>query len=721
MSKHHQNSRYSPPHASEDPDASSSSSGRAAAPPSRERSQYHAQYSSPHVHPSDLYARPRPPSEAEFHFGDDDTIVPGDSVSQLGRRLTQSENKRVAGPRPMELETVHASPDVEEYSPNEATGPRMPLSVPSSVRSPRHYESSKVPFSSQKPYRGQSSLGQDHSRSSPASYDDDAGMIRKIPSPSERGYQVPYPHPDNKETLYASRRGHASDENPLTAPLVDNYDDEALHPRQLNDDDDRSIYPSSRISRGRETPLWPDPNTLPRRSHPMHSNSVDTQQTYAKDYYDDDYNSSKDATYPPDLYNSKSQWAHDEETNPDAIEPLDVVGRQSDSVDASLIQKPSVWKRMIYDGKTPIALRIAEHKKGEGIQKRPWACWLLATSFCALLAFEMVRMFQVGLAPAMKSLPGYELILRCCFNVMVGPSGPVLINTGARFAGCQKYIANVTDIDWICLKDSNKPATATFETMCTMSQICGFDGFATPQQADQTFRFVVPIFLHAGIVHLVVNLLAQLFSSSIVERQMGTPKFLIVYFLSGIFGFVLGSNFSLVGQPSVGASGAIFGTHAAILVDLLAHWNIEFRPLRKLVWLIIELIVGLALGLVPGVDNFAHIGGFCMGLLTSILLLPIIHQTKRHRGIFIALRIIALPLAIVLFVLLLRNFYVNDPAKMCHWCRYLSCWPTAANNKCQGTGLSTATTTTTTTTTTTSFMLSTLISVLISSFVIPLL
>jgi membrane associated rhomboid family serine protease len=48
--------------------------------------------------------------------------------------------------------------------------------------------------------------------------------------------------------------------------------------------------------------------------------------------------------------------------------------------------------------------------------------------------------------------------------------------------------------------------------------------------------------------------------------MMGTPRFLVLYLSAGIFGFVLGANFALVGQPSVGASGAIFGTHAALLV-----------------------------------------------------------------------------------------------------------------------------------------------------------
>lgn len=112
-----------------------------------------------------------------------------------------------------------------------------------------------------------------------------------------------------------------------------------------------------------------------------------------------------------------------------------------------------------------------------------------------------------------------------------------------------------------------------------------------------------------------------------VERMMGTPKFFVLYLAAGIFGFVLGSNFALVGQPSVGASGAIFGTHAALLLcvafffffhrrfprkrdtdakgaeiasDLAAHWKIEHQPKRKLFWILIEIVVGFALGWVPG-------------------------------------------------------------------------------------------------------------------------
>ena len=57
----------------------------------------------------------------------------------------------------------------------------------------------------------------------------------------------------------------------------------------------------------------------------------------------------------------------------------------------------------------------------------------------------------------------------------------------------------------------------------------------------------------------------------------------------------------------------------------------------------------------------AHLGGLLMGLLVGMALYPIISPSTRHRSIVIALRVIALPLIVVLFVVLIRNFYTSDP------------------------------------------------------------
>ena len=97
----------------------------------------------------------------------------------------------------------------------------------------------------------------------------------------------------------------------------------------------------------------------------------------------------------------------------------------------------------------------------------------------------------------------------------------------------------------------------------------------------------------------------------------------------------------------------------------------------------------------------AHIGGFVMGLLTGTVLYPIISTTKVHRTVTWFFRLAAIPLAVILYVVLIRNFYTSDPYAgttfrvfaindllnrftACSGCRYLSCFPTSANNHCKG-------------------------------------
>jgi membrane associated rhomboid family serine protease len=226
--------------------------------------------------------------------------------------------------------------------------------------------------------------------------------------------------------------------------------------------------------------------------------------------------------------------------------------------------------------------------------------------------------------------------------------------------------------------------------LCTIEEVCGFGGFQGGVP-NQWFRFITAIFLHAGFIHILLNMLAQLTISAQMEREMGSVGFMITYFAAGIFGNVLGGNFSLVGAPSVGASGAIFGTVAVTWVDLFAHWKYHYRPGRRLAWMTVELIFGIALGYVPYVDNFAHLGGLCMGLLVGTTLYPVISPSRRHKSIMWAFRLAAIPLAIVLFVVLIRNFYTSDPYAACSGCRYLSCIPTSSNDYCQGTGFTTTT------------------------------
>ncbi|RXW20632.1 hypothetical protein EST38_g5218 [Candolleomyces aberdarensis] len=329
------------------------------------------------------------------------------------------------------------------------------------------------------------------------------------------------------------------------------------------------------------------------------------------------------------------------------------------------------------DGRYPLQQRIENKKRGIGIQSRPYVVWAMTIAMIGVFIYELVLNGREQ---------GSPISLKPFINPMLGPSGSALINLGSRFPPCMKNVADVPISTPIaCMNNTENPISQ----VCTVGDLCGFGGIPSGQEPNQWFRFILPIFLHAGIIHLLLNMFAQLSLSAQIEREMGSGGFLLVYSAAGIFGNVLGGNFSLVGVPSVGASGAIFGTLAVTWVDLVAHWKYHYRPVRKLVFMIIELIIGIAIGFIPYVDNFAHIGGFLMGLLVGTVFYPVISESKRHKTIMWIFRLAAIPLAIVLFVLLIRNFYTADPYAACSGCRYLSCIPTAANNRCKGTGLTT--------------------------------
>ncbi|KAJ3779127.1 hypothetical protein FB446DRAFT_711087 [Lentinula raphanica] len=340
-------------------------------------------------------------------------------------------------------------------------------------------------------------------------------------------------------------------------------------------------------------------------------------------------------------------------------------------------EKTSPFARFIggNEGKYPLEQRIENKKRGIGRQTYPFLTWIISIVLIAVFIYEEVIQTKAQ---------GTPVSFKPTVNPMLGPSGSALIYLGARFPPCMKNVSSVPPSTLLaCLNDTANPSTIN----CPLEEVCGFSGFdnGTP---NQWFRFITPIFLHAGFIHIALNLLCQLTVSAQVEREMGSGGFFLVYFAAGIFGNVLGANFSLVGSPSTGASGAIFGTTAIAWVDLFAHWKYQYRPVRKLVFMTIEFLIGFAIGYIPYIDNFAHLGGFLLGLLVGIVFYPVISVTKRHRAIMWTFRIIAMVLAVILFVVLIRNFYTSDPYAACPGCRYLSCWPTASNNHCQGTGLS---------------------------------
>jgi len=302
---------------------------------------------------------------------------------------------------------------------------------------------------------------------------------------------------------------------------------------------------------------------------------------------------------------------------------------------------------------------------------------------------------------------------------MIGPSTYVLINMGARFVPCMHNVVGIetrtSPVSWPCPNTTDSSVEE-----CSLSQLCGFKPFnvsytgsidAKPEP-DQWFRFILPMFLHAGIIHIGFNMLLQLTMGKEMEMIIGPIRYFIVYVCAGIFGFVLGGNFAATGIASTGASGALFGILALTLLDLLYHWNERVGPWKEFAFIMLDVIISFVLGLLPGLDNFSHIGGFLMGLVLGLSILrspaslrqrigeaPPYRPVSQYRdssngeetgftsfvknpvGFFKGrkgawwawwiLRVLALAGVLAVFIVLLNNFYIYR--KTCSWCKYLSC------------------------------------------------
>lgn len=136
------------------------------------------------------------------------------------------------------------------------------------------------------------------------------------------------------------------------------------------------------------------------------------------------------------------------------------------------------------------------------------------------------------------------------------------------------------------------------------------------------WRLLTSMFVHGGIMHLLLNIFGLVLAAIVVEPILGRRNYFILYIFSGLFGG-LASIYWYAHTASVGASGAIFGLYGAILGLLLT--DAFHRDSKKGMLLLIGAYVGVNLlwGLTGGIDNAAHIGGLVSGAILGIVLYKI--------------------------------------------------------------------------------------------------
>ena len=163
--------------------------------------------------------------------------------------------------------------------------------------------------------------------------------------------------------------------------------------------------------------------------------------------------------------------------------------------------------------------------------------------------------------------------------------------------------------------------------------------FAMFYPASPYFRIWQPLthmFMHGGFWHIFFNMYTFFFFGTMLERTLGSKKFLWFYFITG-FGAValhmlvqwlqvrVGANVAAIYQtPVLGASGAVYGVligYAMLFPN--DRMTLLFPPVTlKAKWMMlifagIELMTG-AVGTADGVAHFAHLGGMLFGALLII-------------------------------------------------------------------------------------------------------
>ena len=143
------------------------------------------------------------------------------------------------------------------------------------------------------------------------------------------------------------------------------------------------------------------------------------------------------------------------------------------------------------------------------------------------------------------------------------------------------------------------------------------------------WRVITGGFLHAGFLHLLLNMYVLWVAGSILEPGIGTPRFLGIYFVS----LIAGSLGALIADPNtltVGASGAIFGLMAGVIVVARGR-GVEQLASQFCLFVVLNLVLTFS---IPGISVGGHIGGLIGGAVAALLVIFVERRMSGERAGF---------------------------------------------------------------------------------------
>lgn len=128
------------------------------------------------------------------------------------------------------------------------------------------------------------------------------------------------------------------------------------------------------------------------------------------------------------------------------------------------------------------------------------------------------------------------------------------------------------------------------------------------------YRLLTSTFMHYGAIHLLFNMVVLWILGRVLERDLGSLRFLALYLLSGLMGSVVTYLFAAPETLSAGASGSIYGLFGALIL-------VNRRLSRDNTGIFVLLGLNLALTfVVPSISITGHLGGLAGGLLCGAVL-----------------------------------------------------------------------------------------------------
>ena len=217
--------------------------------------------------------------------------------------------------------------------------------------------------------------------------------------------------------------------------------------------------------------------------------------------------------------------------------------------------------------------------------------------------------------------------------------GPMLRNLGADFGFAQLVLGACVTL-WVITLLMSGSAIRVNNIMSALAPstpvlfLFGASG-AYPVFVEGRWWTVLSAgWLHAGLLHVAMNMYWVWQMGPAITELFGSARTVIIYTAGGVAGFAL-SSFAgrfLPNLPILHAAGLTVGASAPVfgLIGALYHYGRTGSSVVKQMAVSIMVQAALFGLLVPGIDNYAHLGGFVGGYLTSAFLNPMTRERGDH-------------------------------------------------------------------------------------------